>query len=76
MLCAQRDRFRARCHDLEEELGRLRAELAAVKSAAAAAKADNIALVERLRCVRGGEGGREGVWACVTGGGCVCVWVF
>lgn len=42
-------RLRARVHDLEEELGRLRAELAATKSAAAAAKADNIALVERLR---------------------------
>ena len=55
MLCAQRDRFRARVHDLEEELGRLRAELAATKSAAAAAKADNIALVERLR-----YGGRSG----------------
>ncbi|GIL82819.1 hypothetical protein Vretimale_8189 [Volvox reticuliferus] len=51
VLCAQRDRFRARVHDLEEELTRLRAELAATKSAAAAAKADNIALVERLRYV-------------------------
>ncbi|KAG2424374.1 hypothetical protein HXX76_014583 [Chlamydomonas incerta] len=56
VLCAQRDRFRARCHDLEEELGRLRAELAAVKSAAAAAKADNIALVERLRYVHSRSG--------------------
>ncbi|GIL55034.1 hypothetical protein Vafri_10686 [Volvox africanus] len=51
VLCAQRDRFRARVHDLEEELTRLRAELAATKSAAAAAKADNLALVERLRYV-------------------------
>ncbi|GLC41611.1 hypothetical protein PLESTF_000273100 [Pleodorina starrii] len=68
VLCAQRDRFRARVHDLEEELTRLRAELAATKSAAAAAKADNIALVERLRYVHsrttpvGGDGkaGRGG----------------
>ncbi|KAG2490870.1 hypothetical protein HYH03_010788 [Edaphochlamys debaryana] len=68
VLCAQRDRFRARVHDLEEELGRLKAELAATKSAAAAAKADNIALVERLRYVHsrtgpgggGGGGGKSG----------------
>ncbi|GFR50386.1 hypothetical protein Agub_g12601 [Astrephomene gubernaculifera] len=56
VLCAQRDRFRARVHDLEEELTRLRAELAATKSAAAAAKADNIALVERLRYVHSRSG--------------------
>lgn len=66
VLVAQRDRLRARVHDLEEELGRLRAELAATKSAAAAAKADNIALVERLRYVhsragpQGGGGGGPG----------------
>lgn len=51
VLCSQRDRFRARVHDLEEELTRARAELHAAKSDAAAARADNIALVERLRYV-------------------------
>ncbi|KXZ54818.1 hypothetical protein GPECTOR_4g889 [Gonium pectorale] len=76
VLCAQRDRLRARCHDLEEELTRLRAELTATKSAAAAAKADNIALIERLRYVHsrtgitgsGGVGGGGGRGGSVKGG--------
>ncbi|KAL6758283.1 CASP C terminal-domain-containing protein [Haematococcus lacustris] len=51
VVCSQRDRFRAKVLELEEELSRVRAELAATKSQAATAKADNIALVERLRYV-------------------------
>ena len=42
-------RFRAKAHELEEELTRVRAELAAARSEAAAARADSLALVERLR---------------------------
>jgi hypothetical protein len=44
-------RLRAKVTELEEEVAKLRSELAGAKNAAAAAKADNIALVERLRCV-------------------------
>ncbi len=42
-------RFRAKVVELEEELQRMRSQLSTAKSEAAAAKADNIALVERLR---------------------------
>ncbi|GFH24596.1 CASP_C domain-containing protein [Haematococcus lacustris] len=48
MECEGLCRFRAKVLELEEELSRVRAELAATKSQAATAKADNIALVERL----------------------------
>ncbi|MEW5305958.1 MAG: hypothetical protein WDW36_008467 [Sanguina aurantia] len=60
VLCSQRDRFRAKAQEMEEDLTRCRGELAAAKSEAAAARADNMALVERLRYVHGfkQQGGR------------------
>lgn len=57
VLCAQRDRFRVRAQELEEELTRSRADLAAARNQAAAVQADNVALIERLRYVHGYKAG-------------------
>ena len=43
------NRFRQKAVDLEEELARVKTELVTAKSEVAAARADNVALVERLR---------------------------
>lgn len=59
VICSQRDRFRQRVHELEEELNKVRTELQTVKAAAAAAHADNIALVERLKYVHGFKAQRK-----------------
>ena len=47
-------RFRHKVVELEEELAQAKSEAAHAKSEAATAKADNVALVERLKCVGGG----------------------
>ncbi|GAB4818452.1 hypothetical protein N2152v2_005498 [Parachlorella kessleri] len=62
VLCHQRDRFRARVRELEDSLVAVQQELARVRTDAEAARADNIALVERLRFVQG-YAGSEGAAA-------------
>lgn len=52
VLCAQRDRFRNRAEALHEEMAQLQARLAEAEQQAAAARADNVALVERLKYVQ------------------------
>eukprot|EP00955_Chlamydomonas_euryale_P042772 352421-Chlamydomonas_euryale.AAC.53 len=51
VLCGQRDRFRQRAAELEEEMARAKLELSTARNETAAARADNVALVERLRYV-------------------------
>ncbi|KAK9826852.1 hypothetical protein WJX81_008080 [Elliptochloris bilobata] len=53
VLAAQRDRLRARVAPLEEAVAQATAEAASLRSEVAAARADNVALVERLRFVQG-----------------------
>ena len=49
VLVSQRDRFRAKAQELEELLTKSRADLGSAKSEVAAVRADNIALIERLK---------------------------
>jgi homeobox protein cut-like len=51
-LCSQRDRFKGKALELQEDLAVAAAKLSSAESAAAAARADNVALVERLRYVQ------------------------
>ncbi|BDA49351.1 Protein CASP [Coccomyxa sp. Obi] len=53
VICAQRDRLKARVAQLEEDNSRVSAEAKLVLSQLEAAKSDNVALVERLRYVQG-----------------------
>jgi hypothetical protein len=50
-LCSQRDRFKHKVQELQEALAGANARITAAENEKAAAKADNIALVERLRFV-------------------------
>ncbi|KAG1675885.1 hypothetical protein FOA52_001542 [Chlamydomonas sp. UWO 241] len=65
VLCSQRDRFRHKATEAEEELARVKTDLAAARSESATHKADNVALIERLKYVHafqkgGGGGGGSG----------------
>lgn len=66
VLSAQRDRLRARVHELESAAEAAGHALAKAKQDVAAARADNVALVEQLRYVQGygtggaGSGSRSG----------------
>ncbi|KAK9805811.1 hypothetical protein WJX73_002612 [Symbiochloris irregularis] len=53
VLCAQRDRFRARASQLETDLAQAQAEARAARAEHDNLRADNVALVERLRYVQG-----------------------
>jgi len=53
VLCSQRDRFRKRVSELEEENMQMDRERKAARRDLDTAKADNVALVERLRYVQG-----------------------
>ncbi|CAL8464232.1 g3767 [Coccomyxa elongata] len=53
VICAQRDRLKTRMAQLEEDNSRVSAEAKQILSQLQAAKADNVALVERLRYVQG-----------------------
>ena len=57
VLSAQRDRFRARVVELETAVAGLNAQLTKARGEAEAARADNVALVERLKYVQGYSGG-------------------
>lgn len=50
-LCSQRDRFRAKANELQEALSAAQARASAAAVETAAARADNVALVERLKYV-------------------------
>ncbi|PSC73915.1 Transcription factor CCAAT displacement CDP1 [Micractinium conductrix] len=60
VLCSQRDRFRARALEVEAHLATLGQELKRVRADAEAMRADNLALVERLKFVQGYQGGGGG----------------
>ncbi|KAL3131491.1 hypothetical protein ABBQ38_007797 [Trebouxia sp. C0009 RCD-2024] len=53
ILCSQRDRFKDRAHQLEMQLAQAKEEAQAGRSQAEATKADNLALLERLKYVQG-----------------------
>lgn len=53
VLCSQRDRFRSKLAEAEEEVTRAKQQLQAARSEVAAVRADNVALVERLRYIHG-----------------------
>ncbi|KAF5840464.1 CASP C terminal-domain-containing protein, partial [Dunaliella salina] len=53
VVCNQRDRFRARKMELEGEVSKLKADLAAAQAQVSSTTADNVALIERLRYVHG-----------------------
>lgn len=53
VLVGQRDRLRAKVQELEVALAGVRSEAAAAQQQLAAARADNVALIERLRYVGG-----------------------
>jgi homeobox protein cut-like len=53
VLVGQRERLRARVQELEVQLASAKAEMQATQQELAAARADNIALIERLRYVGG-----------------------
>ena len=53
VLCNQRDRFRKRAQELEEGIAQISAELARSRKGLEASRADNFALVERLKFVQG-----------------------
>uniref|UniRef100_A0A7S1SKV6 CASP C-terminal domain-containing protein n=1 Tax=Tetraselmis chuii TaxID=63592 RepID=A0A7S1SKV6_9CHLO len=61
VVCGQRDRFRKRCLELEEAVQRGVAEVLAAQNDLRAARADNVALVERMRYLQGykGSGGHK-----------------
>lgn len=50
-LCSQRDRFRNKAHELQEDLSAAQTRATTAEAEAAAARADNVALVERLKYV-------------------------
>ena len=52
-LCSQRDRFRERVRQLEEQLASAHQDHLQLKRDLDTARADNVALVERLRFVQG-----------------------
>ena len=52
-LCSQRDRFRERVRQLEEQLATAHQDHLQLKRDFDTARADNVALVERLRFVQG-----------------------
>eukprot|EP00887_Chlorella_sp_A99_P007147 scaffold2.g7147.t1 len=56
VLTGQRDRFRNRVRELEESVAMLTQDLSRVRGEAAAVRADNLALVERLKFVQGYAG--------------------
>lgn len=66
VLVSQRERLRARVRELEEGSANVKTRIAQLEAELVAVKADNVALVERLRFVRdyqgggGGETGRAG----------------
>ena len=62
VLTAQRDRFRNRVRDLEEGVSMLTQDLQRVRNEAQAVRADNLALVERLKFVQVGLGGWVPLW--------------
>lgn len=66
VLCAQRDRFRARAQQLQEDLARCEASLGSSSADAAAARADNVALVERLRYVQSYRYANRGGISCAV----------
>jgi CASP C terminal len=51
-LCAQRDRFRMRAQALQEELSAANARVTSAEASAEASRAENVALIERLRYVQ------------------------
>lgn len=53
VLCSQRDRFRKRAQELEEGIAQISTDLARVRKTLEASRADNLALVERLKFVQG-----------------------
>jgi Tfp pilus assembly protein FimT len=53
VLVGQRDRLRAKVQELEVALAGARSEAAAAQQQLAAARADNVSLIERLRYVGG-----------------------
>lgn len=50
-LCSQRDRFRNKAQDLQEALSAAQTRISTAEAEAAGARADNVALVERLKYV-------------------------
>lgn len=50
-LCSQRDRFKSKAQELQEALAAANVRITAAESDTAAAKADNVALIERLKFV-------------------------
>lgn len=60
VLCAQRDRLRTRVAEVEGEVASLTQSLRKAKTETEAARADNVALVERLRFVQRYTGDRRG----------------
>lgn len=50
-LCSQRDRFRSKAQELQEALSAAHVRTSTAEAEAAAARADNVALVERLKYV-------------------------
>ncbi|KAK9917963.1 hypothetical protein WJX75_000085 [Coccomyxa subellipsoidea] len=63
VICAQRDRLKARVAQLEEEYARVATDAKQACARLEAAKADNVALVERLRYVQGYQSRRKDVGA-------------
>lgn len=53
VLCGQRDRFRRRAQELEEGIAKLSQDLARSRKELEAGRADNLALLERLKFVQG-----------------------
>eukprot|EP00899_Mesostigma_viride_P007255 jgi/Mesvir1/16530/Mv10076-RA.1 len=53
MVCGQRDRFRKRCHELDEDNRKLNAHNLALRGQVEKLTADNVSLVEKLRYVQG-----------------------
>jgi len=69
VLAAQRDRLKARLAEVEGEAAAAAQGLARCRADAAAAKADNVALVEQLRFVQGYAGGARPAGADLEAGG-------
>eukprot|EP00873_Tetraselmis_striata_P029350 jgi/Tetstr1/449614/TSEL_036701.t1 len=57
VVCQQRDRFRKRCLEMEEAVARSSQEALSAQNDLKAARADNVALVERMRYLQGYKGG-------------------
>lgn len=74
VLVSQRDRFRRRVQELEEGIAKAGAEATRVRKELEAARADNVALVERLRYVQGYQGARRKggrLPSCCNASGCM-----